>query len=249
MDYYGASDKGLKRKINEDSYCCMLNKNGDFFACVCDGIGGAAAGEVASKMAVIYLQECFQKAMPFKSEPEIVDWIKHVVEEANDQVFTAAMRSVKQRGMGTTCVGILCSNDRTFVFNVGDSRVYALYEDSFLAMTEDHSYIADLVKSGSITLEEAKVHPARNMLTNALGVWDHIKIDIHKIREDYQNLLICSDGLHGYVSEDTIQSILSDQNKSSEEKVTMLIQIANDMGGYDNVTAILVQKEVGEAHG
>ena len=100
MDYYGASDKGLKRKINEDSYCCMLNKNGDFFACVCDGIGGAAAGEVASKMAVIYLQECFQKAMPFKSEPEIVDWIKHVVEEANDQVFNRCYAKCQTKGHG-----------------------------------------------------------------------------------------------------------------------------------------------------
>lgn len=249
MDYYGASDKGFKRELNEDSYCCLENSNGDFLACVCDGIGGAAAGEVASKLAVIYLQDHFQMAKPFTSEPAIMDWIKQTIEAINDHIFTAAMRSIKQRGMGTTCVGFLRSNERTFVFNVGDSRVYALYDDSFLAMTEDHSYIADLLKNGTITLEQAKVHPARNMLTNALGVWDHVKIDIHKIREDYRSLLVCSDGLHGYVSEDTIQSVLSNKEKSCEEKVSLLIQIANDMGGYDNVTALVVQKEAGEVHG
>lgn len=249
MDYYGASDKGLKRELNEDSYCCLMNQNGDFLACVCDGIGGAAAGEVASKMAVIALQEHFQKAKEFSGEREVVEWIKKTIEDVNDQIFTAAMRSVKQRGMGTTCVGFLRSNDRTFVFNVGDSRVYALYQDSFLAMTEDHSYIADLLKSGTITLEQAKVHPARNMLTNALGVWDHVRIDIHKIREDYQQLLVCSDGLHGYVSEDTIYSILCNEEKTCEDKVSLLIQVANDMGGFDNVTAIVAQKEAGEVDG
>src|SRR5699024_8767213 len=146
------SDQGLKRELNEDSYCCMENKNGDFLAVVCDGIGGSAAGEVASKMAGMHLQERFCKADAFANEPAGVRWITSVIEEANDQIFTAAMRNESKRGMGTTCVGILCSNERTFVFNVGDSRVYALYADSFLAMTEDHSYIADLLKNGTITL-------------------------------------------------------------------------------------------------
>ena len=167
----------------------------------------------------------------------------------NDQIFTAAMRNESKRGMGTTCVGILCSNERTFVFNVGDSRVYALYADSFLAMTEDHSYIADLLKNGTITLEEAKVHPGRNMLTNALGVWDHVKIDIHKIREDYELLLVCSDGLHGYVSEDTIKAVLQSRSHTLKEKVELLIQLANDMGGYDNVSAVLVSKEADVTNG
>lgn len=249
MDYYGASDQGLKRELNEDSYCCMENANGDFLACVCDGIGGAAAGEVASKMAIMHLQERFLSAPAFESEVMIATWLRQSIEEANDLIFTAAMRSVKQRGMGTTCVGVLRSNERTFVFNVGDSRVYALYADSFLAMTEDHSYIADLLKKGSITLEQAKVHPGRNMLTNALGVWDHVKIDIHKIREDYTALLVCSDGLHGYVSEETIRSVIDRFDCSAKQKAELLIQLANDMGGYDNVTVILMEKKAGEAHG
>ena len=116
-------------------------------------------------------------------------------------------------------------------------------------MTEDHSYIADLLKNGTITLEEAKVHPGRNMLTNALGVWDHVKIDIHKIREDYELLLVCSNGLHGYVSEDTIKAVLQSRSHTLKEKVELLIQLANDMGGYDNVSAVLVSKEADVTNG
>ena len=208
----------------------------------------ALAEQRQVKLAVMHLHDKFLAAAPFTSEPAIIDWLNKSINEANDIIFASASRSVKQRGMGTTCVGVLRSNERTFVFNVGDSRVYALYQDSFLAMTEDHSYIADLLKSGSITLEEAKVHPARNMLTNALGVWDHVKIDINKIREDYQALIICSDGLHGYVSEETIRMVL-DSDRDAKAKAELLINLANDMGGYDNVTVILIQNEAGEGHG
>ena len=151
--------------------------------------------------------------------------------------------------MGTTCVGILRSGNRTFSFNVGDSRVYALYDDGFSCVTQDHSYIADLLRKGSITAEEAKVHPARNMLTNALGVWDRIRIDIDRLKEDYQALLVCSDGLQGYVSEDTIRMVLSEDGHTAEEKARLLVQLANDMGGYDNVTVVVVQKEADEVDG
>ena len=189
MDVYGLSDKGLRRELNEDSYIYEVNKRGDLLVCVCDGIGGSAAGEVASSLAVSLLQERFAQASAFKGEQSVA--------EANDLIFAAASRSAARKGMGTTCVGILRSGNRTFSFNVGDSRVYALYDDGFSCVTQDHSYIADLLRKGSITAEEAKVHPARNMLTNALGVWDRIRIDIDRLKEDYQALLVCSDGLQG----------------------------------------------------
>ena len=93
------------------------------------------------------------------------------------------------------------------------------------------------------------MHPARNMLTNALGVWDRIRIDIDRLKEDYQALLVCSDGLHGYVSEDTIRMVLSEDGHTAEEKARLLVQLANDMGGYDNVTVVVVQKEADEIDG
>lgn len=249
MDVYGLSDKGLRRELNEDSYIYEVNKRGDLLVCVCDGIGGSAAGEVASSLAASLLQERFAQALAFKGEQSVRRWLKQVIAEANDLIFAAASRSAARKGMGTTCVGILRSGNRTFSFNVGDSRVYALYDDGFSCVTQDHSYIADLLRKGSITAEEAKVHPARNMLTNALGVWDRIRIDIDRLKEDYQALLVCSDGLHGYVSEDTIRMVLSEDGHTAEEKARLLVQLANDMGGYDNVTVVVVQKEADEIDG
>ena len=155
MDVYGLSDKGLRRELNEDSYIYEVNKRGDLLVCVCDGIGGSAAGEVASSLAVSLLQERFAQASAFKGEQSVRRWLKQVIAEANDLIFAAASRSAARKGMGTTCVGILRSGNRTFSFNVGDSRVYALYDDGFSCVTQDHSYIADLLRKGSITAEEA----------------------------------------------------------------------------------------------
>ena len=124
--------------------------------------------------------------------------------------------------------------------------VYGLYADDFLALTEDHSYIADMLKRGELSEEEAAVHPNRNMLTNALGIWDSVRIDINKIKNDYKALLICSDGLHGYVSEAIIREIL-ESKRSVEDKVRMLIDKALLAGGYDNVSVIIVE-QAGDLH-
>ena len=148
--------------------------------------------------------------------------------------------------MGTTLVGILKCETTTYIFNVGDSRTYGLYADDFLALTEDHSYIADMLKRGELSEEEAAVHPNRNMLTNALGIWDTVRIDINKIKNDYKALLICSDGLHGYVSEAIIRDIL-ESKRSVEDKVRMLIDKALLAGGYDNVSVIIVE-QAGDLH-
>ena len=126
------------------------------------------------------------------------------------------MQSAKKRslkGMGTTLVGVLVCEQGTYIFNVGDSRTYGLYAKDFLCLTEDHSCIAALLKNGQITMEEAAKHPNRNVLTNALGIWDQVRIDIHKIKNDYQALLICSDGLHGYVH-DNISAIVLEREGS-----------------------------------
>ena len=171
MEVYGLSDKGLRRELNEDSYMCVRNESGDLLVCVCDGIGGNAAGEVASSLAVELFQERFAQTARFRNEQSVRRWLKQVISEANDLIFAAASRSSSRKGMGTTCVGILHAGAKTFSFNVGDSRVYALYDSALCCVTQDHSYIADLMRKGSITPEEARVHPARNMLTNALGVW------------------------------------------------------------------------------
>lgn len=247
MKYFGASDIGLLRKMNQDSYAIVENEQQEVLAVVCDGIGGGPAGEVASRMAVEHLQACFLKQTAFGDDQEVNRWLKQTIQEANDLIFMQSANSLDQKGMGTTCVGVLKTRKDTYIFNIGDSRIYGIYADDFICLTEDHSLVCDLLKAGEISEEEAKTHPNRNMLTNALGIWNNVKIDINKIRSDYQTLLICSDGLHGYVDEKDIIEVLQSK-ESLASQVAKLIDLSKLAGGYDNVSVILLTKEVGDAH-
>lgn len=245
MRYFGASDVGLHRKQNQDSFATVENAVGDILAVVCDGIGGGLAGDVASRMAVTHLKERFLKDFNTYEDAEVKRWLTTIIQEANDLIFMQSAKSVKQKGMGTTCVGILYTRTSTYIFNVGDSRIYGIYQEDFLCLTEDHSFVGDLLKAGEITEEEAKHHPNRNMLTNALGIWDYVKIDINKIRNDYDVLLICSDGLHGYVNDEAIRVMLK-STKEIRNKVHDLIELSKCAGGFDNVSVILLEREEGD---
>lgn len=240
---FGKTHTGLRRKNNQDSFAVVENGAHALMGIVCDGIGGGNGGDVASKMAVRHMQDSF-KAFDIskKTDVEIKRWLLNTIKEANDLVYTEASSNPKLHGMGTTMVGVIQCEDAAYIFNAGDSRTYGLYEDDFICLTEDHSYVADLLKKGEVSEEEARNHPNRNVLTNAVGVWDNIRIDVNKINKDYRCLLICSDGLHGYVSETMIRRIL-ESDFSLEKKVDLLIQAALDAGGFDNVSVILIEKE------
>lgn len=246
MNVFGASDIGLRRKQNQDSYGIITNDKKEYLAVVCDGIGGGLAGDVASKIAVDHLRERFLKKPELQNDQDVKYWLKQSIQEANDLIFMQSANVVSQKGMGTTCVGVLVSNTGTYIFNVGDSRIYGLYDESFIALTEDHSFVQDLIRAGEISEEEAKTHPNRNMLTNALGIWDTVKVDINKIKPDYQMLLICSDGLHGYVEEHEILTMLK-SGKKLPLIVEDLINASKQAGGYDNVSVILMQQEAGDS--
>ena len=243
MRAFGNTDIGCTRKVNEDDYCILQNENGDWLAAVCDDIGGSAAGEVASHLAVSKLREAFLKAPVFKKDSQVNDWIHDTLNKANDAIYLESMRNRKERGMGTTCVGMIYANNATYIFNVGDSRLYAYYSDGLIQMSEDHSVIAKLIKEGKIKPEEAKSHAQRNTLTNALGVWRVFRIDTNKIDSNYRYILICSDGLHGYVSYEEIQAIIDSSAYNLTDKVNALISRANQSGGYDNCTVILMENE------
>ncbi len=244
MIYFGASDVGLKRKENQDSFCVVENKHHSLLGIVCDGIGGGKAGGVASSLAIDSLKNAFLQAEDFQDDVDVKRWIYKVVQQANDDIFAQSMKSIEQKGMGTTCVGVLINQDATYIFNVGDSRIYGLYKE-FVCLTEDHSLVQDLLKNGDISEEEALRHPNRNMLTNALGIWDNVKVDVNKIKGDYRSLLICSDGLHGYVEEADIYRIMTSSD-DIRRKVQACIHKSKEAGGYDNVSVILLEKEEGE---
>lgn len=245
IKYYGATHVGLKRKENQDSIVFVENDHHAILAVVCDGIGGGNAGDVASRMAIAHLRDSFLKMNRCLGDLAVKRWLQKTIQEANDLIFTQSTKNLAYKGMGTTLVGILKCDKNTYIFNVGDSRTYGLYEDDFLCLTEDHSFIADLLKRGEVSEEEAANHPNRNVLTNALGIWNSVRIDVNKIKNNYQDLLICSDGLHGYVKEEDILNVLK-SNCSIEEKVQKLIQAALDAGGYDNVSVIIIEKEADE---
>lgn len=241
MKVFANTNLGLVRKLNEDDYCIAHNTNDEWMAIVCDGIGGAKAGEVASHTAVMTMYEAFMKSPVFKKDRQVDNWIRENLNQANDFIYSKSLKNPSERGMGTTAVGVIVCHIGTFIFNVGDSRIYADYKDGLIQMSEDHSVIAQLIKEGKITSEEAKTHPQKNTLTNALGVWHVFRIDINKIDDSYKYLLISSDGLHGYVEKNVISDIVHDPKLSLQEKTETLIARANQSGGYDNCTVILME--------
>lgn len=243
MRSFGNSDIGLIREQNEDAYVTFQNERGDWIGVVCDGIGGSAAGEVASHIAVQTIEAAFQKNPVLDHDYEVDEWIQTVLNRANDAIFYKAMHSQDQKGMGTTCVGFIYTKGNTYIFNVGDSRVYADYQEGLIQMSEDHNVVAKLLANGEISREEAKTHKQRNTLTNALGVWHVFQIDFHKIESTYKYLLLSSDGLHGYVPQDVIEVIVENSEMSLEEKSMLLLEQANQAGGYDNCTVVLFEND------
>lgn len=237
MRYAGRSDQGLSRKNNEDSYLIIENPAGSLLAAVADGIGGSKAGEVASRIAVDTLKELFEKAEPFDKDYQVNEFIQNALNQANDIIYNLSHRDEKLKGMGTTVVGFIKTPKASYIFNVGDSRVYACYSDGFIQMSEDHSVLARM-KSGS---DFPSTAIAANTLTNALGVWKIFRIDINKIQPDYKRILLCSDGLSGYVDKKQIEKIIWNRNLPPKNKVDKLIDLANDAGGLDNCTVIVLE--------
>lgn len=247
MKYFGVSDRGLVRNINQDSYSIITSEDGDVFAMVCDGIGGAKAGDIASRMVVDYFSKHFSEHTGFMDLDDAMSWLRLNITKINMQIYNLAAANENFKGMGTTLTGILFTRVGRLIVNIGDSRVYGLsYEDEFKQLTEDHSLVNDMLKHNEITLEEAKNHPKRNVLTNAIGVWSSVKIDITPYQLPIKSFLICSDGLHGYVDKNKIAQTLVDDDVAASMKIRKLLNLALKAGGYDNITIILIELEKGD---
>lgn len=239
MNFAAKTDIGAARSVNEDNYCVVCNEHGDWLAVVCDGIGGSNAGEVASATAISILKDAFLEAPVFHRDYQVNEFIQKELNHANDTIYSRALNNPECRGMGTTAVGILIAGCGTYIFNVGDSRLYAMYDDGLTQMSEDHSVIARLLREKKITQEEARHHESRNKLTNALGVWKVFRIDVNKIQPDFSQVLLCSDGLSGYASRQEIEQVMYD-TCSVQEKCSRLIHLAASYGGMDNCTVIIL---------
>lgn len=245
MKYYGLTNIGLLRENNQDSFFTGFNQYNEFMAVVCDGIGGGKAGDVASQLAVESIEESFLNKKKLTTELEIKNWIADMVHIANERIYNDSLTSRKKHGMGTTLIGIMLVEGKTYMFHMGDSRIYGFYND-MVCLSEDHNLAADLIKSGELSEEDALKHPKGKALTNALGIWSQYRVDINKIKENYRYLLLCSDGLHGYVSEAVMAQIVNDDTLTLNDKVETLINAALQAGGYDNVTVVILDKNGGK---
>jgi serine/threonine protein phosphatase PrpC len=234
--YGAASDVGMVRPANQDSYLITSSS----FA-VADGMGGHAAGEVASQLALA----AFRDDLPAAPSE---DALRGAVSAANRAVYERSLEYVELRGMGTTLVGLALSADRVHgvLVNVGDSRAYRYRDGTLERLSRDHTYVADLVSAGQLTEAEARTHPQRHIVTRALGIEPGVEIDTWLmdlvIGDRY---LLCSDGLFGEVPDSTIAAILAEV-EDPQQVADLLVGTANAMGGHDNVTVIVVDIVEGE---
>ena len=241
MKFSCISDIGLLREKNQDSYLAISNKYGDFLAIVADGIGGGKAGEVASGEVVKYFNEEFIESGPFDSIDNVIDYLQYHLNKVNSLVYYMSITDDNFTGMGTTITGVLITSVGVVSINCGDSRVYGFADNKIFKLTNDHTLVNQMIEKGQITYEESLNHPKRHYLVKAIGIFDNVASDVHKVK-DMDYYLVCSDGLHGYVSDDEITSIVTKNNLSIDEKVNELKDIALLKGGYDNITVVLIEK-------
>lgn len=240
MQIYANSDKGLLRENNQDAFAYEILSSNAFFAIVCDGMGGANAGNVASEFAVRvikdYLLRSYRTGM---SSSQIENILRSAVYSANTAVFEAASKDESLKGMGTTAVVLLVEGNTGYILHIGDSRAYSYYDGYLTQLTVDHSMVQNMIDSGEITPDEAQNHPNKNIITRALGVADEVNGDMNFIDLNAgEIILLCSDGLSNYVSTDDIIETLDgfDENVASR-----LIDKANACGGGDNITAVVIK--------
>lgn len=227
------TDVGKNREKNEDYY--LMNNDLSLFI-VSDGMGGYKAGEVAAEIASQSIMDAFSR----KSHVNFENDITAIFVEANETILAYVKAHPECKGMGTTSVVAYIEEDVLWIANVGDSRCYALQEGKLIQLSEDHSLVAELVKIGSISPEEAELHPDRNIVTSALGVDRKFEITIKKYALNlFTHLVLCSDGLSNMVSSAQQEDIF--KTVPFESIPEALVNLANDNGGKDNITIICIE--------
>ncbi|MBO4452899.1 MAG: Stp1/IreP family PP2C-type Ser/Thr phosphatase [Clostridia bacterium] len=253
MKYAGKTDIGQKRRNNQDSFAVFTTGN-CLCAVVCDGMGGAKGGNVASALAVKTFASNVKKqlsdldfdGLDANTAGKI---LKTAVDKANNEVFLKAVGDDELDGMGTTLVSVICSGNTCFAVNIGDSRLYKQSANGeFVQVSNDHSFVKYLVDRGEITPEQAAVHPNKNFILRAVGVNEDVEGDYFIIR-DFARLLLCTDGLTNQVTDRFISDTIAPYSPSTgkftslKSRVDKLISAANDTGGSDNITAVLIEND------
>lgn len=239
MRYRYGTDIGLKRDENQDAVRCEYYGH-NILAVVCDGMGGERAGKEASAIAI---EEFFQRFSAGYTESmgdeELRKLMVSSISAANSVIYTRARLDFKNFGMGTTCVAAFVNKHSAFIANVGDSRAYLITDKQLLKITTDHNVAELLYEQGKITEEEMEDHPQKHMLVRAVGVEKTVLTDTFILDyEDKISLLLCSDGLSGYCSDEEIYDVIL--NSSFDDVADQLIKLALSKGGRDNITVAVI---------
>lgn len=251
VDAQFITDRGKIREMNEDAVGVFYNSSNQLLAIVADGMGGHQAGEVASELAVSFTKEKWENSHKIHTETEAEDWLKTVIEEMNTYIYEHSLSNPQHEGMGTTIVISICTEDYFTIGHVGDSRCYFLDEHQFQLMTNDHSYVNELVRWGEISPDDAEQHPRKNVLLRVVGTEETVNADIKSFLWKHENkIVLCSDGLTNKVSEEEIEAILRSHH-TLEQNLSTLTNMANERGGEDNISIVVINhsfsKEVGDA--
>ncbi len=243
IEIVAKTEKGKVRSTNQDSFRIEKIEK-DVYACVvCDGMGGAEGGSEASCIAAVAFMDCLKKLYKDPKENKTyTTLLKRSLNAANSAVFSFAMLHPELEGMGTTLVGFILAENNLYWVNVGDSRLYAANENELFQISEDHSLVWEMVKNGMMSAEEAEKSPEKNYITRAVGVCEFVESDVNVVKnvfDKYEYILLCSDGLTNMTPHEDIHKILTDDD-STEKKIDRLFEFANNSGGKDNITALLL---------
>ncbi len=248
LDVAQLTDVGRKRPHNEDNMAYVIPKDGQVMAkkgalfIVADGMGGHAAGEVASEIAVDTVSSIYY----LDENEDLALSLMNAIKRANALIHQRAAENMLRSGMGTTCVAAVLRGNMAYVANVGDSRAYLVRHGEARQVSQDHSWVEEQVRAGLLTKDQARSHAQRNVITRSLGTQSEVEVDVFsEVLEEGDTFILCSDGLSGSIGEEDLRAIVNQY--MPQESVYHLVERANENGGPDNITAIVVRvQEVGE---
>ncbi len=245
MQTFYLTDAGKVRTHNEDNVTIINNDKQEYLLAVADGMGGHKAGEIASGIAVDSLNDEFYKLESLGTKEDAIEWLREKIAVINSKIFDYTKKNDSAKGMGTTLVVALKTNDYILYGNIGDSSGYVVKNNILHKVTKDHTLVNLLVSTGELTEEEARYHPRKNVLMRALGANDPIEIDIFDVDTTVKGLFLCSDGLTNLVTDEQIEKVLN-SDLPIEEMVVKLIKKSNSRGGTDNISIAYLKKESGD---
>lgn len=239
MRIFGASDIGTNRQTNQDAFInTVLSKNA-VLSVVCDGMGGANAGNVASNIAVTTITEYIKRSFVPALQPSSVrNLLLSAIDTANSEIFDKAQSEAEFSGMGTTAVVAIIMGETAYIAHVGDSRAYLIKDETAQQLTRDHSIVQTLVEKGHLTADEARVHPERNIITRALGIDETVESEYSEVPFKNGILVLCTDGMSNVVTADELVGKVKEI--SLEKLPEALIEVANERESGDNVTVTAV---------